>query len=171
MAEPRAVGSAQPAGAAGDWRQTESASPATGLPNFERSGSDFGLTAIGVEQSDRSPMTMPGADLLFFSHGYLAVLRRRASRGIRGSAVGFGIAAAAWAVSASLTGRAACQRGDIFAGCETGSAGRRSAALGCGPTPTVGSTTISDVRRSWSVAREAARPLFAMTEPKPVALG
>jgi hypothetical protein len=53
-------------------------------PTFERSGSDIEVTAIGVEQSDRSPMTMPGADLLFFSHGYHgAVLRRRASRGKR----------------------------------------------------------------------------------------
>jgi hypothetical protein len=59
-------------------------------------------------------MTMPAADLLFFSHGYLTVLRRRASPGIRGSAVGFGIAATVWAVSASLTGRAAGQRGDVL---------------------------------------------------------
>lgn len=25
----------------------------------------------GVDQSDRTPMTMPDGDLLFFSHGYL----------------------------------------------------------------------------------------------------
>jgi hypothetical protein len=36
------------------------------------------VAPTGVEQSDRSPMTMAGADLLFFSHEYLfAVVRRR----------------------------------------------------------------------------------------------
>jgi hypothetical protein len=116
-------------------------------------------------------MTMPAADLLFFSHGYLTVLRRRASRGIRGSAVGFGIAATVWAVSASLTGRAACQRGDVFCGLRNRKRREEIGGTGCGTTPTVGSNTISDVRRSCSVAREAARPLSAMTETKPVALG
>ena len=50
-----------------------------GLPMVEQSGHYVDVTAPGVEQSDRSPMTMAGADLLFFSHGCLgAVVRRRA---------------------------------------------------------------------------------------------
>jgi hypothetical protein len=164
-------GSAKPAGAAGDWRQTESSRPATGLTNFERSGSDIEVTAIGgVEQSDRSPMTMPGADLLFFSHGYLAVLRRRASRGIRGSAVGFGIAAAVWAVSASLTGRAACQRGDVFCGLRNRKRREETAAVGVAQRLSWAPIRflMSDEAGAWHARR---RPLFAMTEMKPVALG
>jgi hypothetical protein len=36
-------------------------------------------TAVGVEQSDRSPMTTAGGDLLLLSHGYLgAVISRPA---------------------------------------------------------------------------------------------
>src|SRR5437660_4839997 len=39
---------------------------------------------IGVEQSDRSPTTIAGGDLLLLSHGYLADLAQRpALRGIR----------------------------------------------------------------------------------------
>jgi hypothetical protein len=34
------------------------------------SGHTETLTASGAEQSDRSPMTMVGGDLLFLSHGY-----------------------------------------------------------------------------------------------------
>jgi hypothetical protein len=49
------------------------------LPFAEQSGQAGARTAIGVEQSDRSPMTMASGDLLFLSHQYLgAFVRRRA---------------------------------------------------------------------------------------------
>jgi hypothetical protein len=53
--------------------------PAPAFPILVRSDHQTAVTGTAVEQSDRSPMTMAGADLLFFSRGYLGVvLRRRA---------------------------------------------------------------------------------------------
>ena len=58
--------------------------PAFDLSLAEQSGHASAATAKGVEQSDRSPITMTGGDLLFLSHGHLgAVVRRRALRGLR----------------------------------------------------------------------------------------
>jgi hypothetical protein len=50
-----------------------------GLPLPTHGGSHADVTALGVEQTHRSPMTMAGEDLLVLSHEYLgAVVRRRA---------------------------------------------------------------------------------------------
>jgi hypothetical protein len=50
-----------------------------GLPVFAQSGYAATVTRVGVEQSDRSPMTMPGRDLLCLSHGYLDGARSQTS--------------------------------------------------------------------------------------------
>jgi hypothetical protein len=69
----------------------------------ERSGHQITVTAVGVEQSDRSPMTMAGRNLLPLSHGYLGDLARTpALRGFRASAAGSGVAAGSGAANAPL---------------------------------------------------------------------